>query len=815
MSNNQNIKITENNNEENVNYKTNRNINSEKYEQKDNQINEKTDNESKKIFKPFYIGLIVLASIIVILVIVVVIIVLTDKKNKKEEEEPKEDKNETEGSSLYSVTLNENNYIKTTMIDNFIIPPNKKVKVVGTDYPYKNITFIVGSANNSFSINENGEIEGLTKEDLPLFISFNESIINGSYLFKDVKCFKTANLSKMDGTKMIDNSNMFDNSEFEEIYFGTDEESNSINNNIRRRYLEETTEFFDDSNEYFEEEINENERRKGYFNTNNIRRSSNLFRNCGNLKKIQLPPSFNVGKSARGMFKGCKKLEDINTRLITTTEIEEMESMFEECLSLKNISFSNDFLTGEIKTLIDVFKNTDLFELDISYLRFYNLENITNILDGASIKGTLKIGKYYSNDNIRDNLLKEIAKVTDSTTEVFTPSGTTLNTLFQNIYYEEKHEQISITVINIDYNINYREDENYKLYSDKLHFGLGWAFTSKNVFDLDSSVVTFDNKLDYHDYVYYSKLQAYSGIIKLNGDDLTGEGEGDDEEITISLDLLPSKVEIFTVQINSYKRNSLKDVKSAYIRISTQMEIIGTYSITQAGNNIGLLIGCFYKTVSNNLTSWYFKPVNKVIPGNVVTSSIDSIQEILHSIFINNDKRLISALGLVRRLKIIANGLSVYSQKEKLNSLYWNGTHWFADCSNLIKSIINGRDVYNPKNGTYQNKFPVAPDVNANILITKCNNISTNFNELKSGQPRLLHLKDNQGNGHVGIYLGETFNNGYGNVNTIEATTSWGKKAVIYSWVGYDGTRRLYQNGPLSENKYNWTSHGSLDQWVF
>ena len=188
-----------------------------------------------------------------------------------------------------------------------------------------------------------------------------------------------------------------------------------------------------------------------------------------------------------------------------------------------------------------------------------------------------------------------------------------------------------------------------------------------------------------------------------------------------------------------------------------------------------------------------------------------SIQKILHLIFKN---RLISAVELVKRLMVVANGSSIYSQKEKLNSLYWNGTHWFADCSNLIKSIINGRDVYNPEINSYQRTFPIVEDVNANTLILKCNDISNDFNNLEYGVPRLLHLKDKNGNGHVGVYLGKTLTLSKGEVNVIESTTSWNANAVIYSWVDYDGTRRLYRGGNLSENKYNWTSHASLDKWV-
>ena len=311
-------------------------------------------------------------------------------------------------------------------------------------------------------------------------------------------------------------------------------------------------------------------------------------------------------------------------------------------------------------------------------------------------------------------------------------------------------------------------------------------------------------------------MVAYNGVINLNGDDVTGEGEGDDEEINVTLNELPPDVKLFTVQLNSYTRNSLEFVRSAYIRLSTESEVIGTYDIAKAGDNIGLLIGCFSKSDDNE---WYFRPLNKFIPGHVVTESISSIRAILAPIF-GVDKLMITAEELVNSLMVVANGLSVYSQEQKFNSLYWNGTHWFADCSNLIKSIINGRDVYNPEIGSYQKTFPIVEDVNANGLILKCNNTSNDFSTLQYGVPRLLHLKQNNGNGHVGIYLGSTnyiYNQNENNtviVNVIESTTSWGANGVIYSWVDSDGTRRLYEGGPLSENKYNWTSHGGLENWI-
>ena len=264
----------------------------------------------------------------------------------------------------------------------------------------------------------------------------------------------------------------------------------------------------------------------------------------------------------------------------------------------------------------------------------YNLQTFQNVFSNASINGTLKVGRHYSNNNTRDNFFKEIATVTTSNTLVYVPRGILLYPIFQNIYYSIKNVNITVTEIDIDYNINYKEDENYIIYSNYLHIGLGWAYDPSNTYDLDSSVVAFDSNIDYLNKVNFMQLEAYNGVISLNGDDLTGQesGTGDDEQIRIRLNELPDDVKILTIQINSFRGNILKDVKSAYIRLSTETEVIGTYSITQAGDNIGLLIGCFTKTASN---SWQFKPLNKVIPGLTVTDSIESIEEILHSIFGN------------------------------------------------------------------------------------------------------------------------------------------------------------------------------------
>ena len=546
--------------------------------------------ENKKKVKPIYFYS-VLIGLIIVSFIVGIVILLTKENDCPDNPEP-------------SFELNSSNYIK---IDGFFIYSGNNIRVIGANFLHKQDIFVVGN-NKNFTIDNEGKIKNVGQDNFPLYFYFNENITNISNLFRDVKCFKTVDLSRMDSSKIIDVSSMFENSGFEEIYFGKKDTTKKFNK------MEEETQ-------------------NKYFDTSKILNAASLFKDCAKLKKIQLSPDFNVGKNAKEMFKGCIELEDVNIDFIISTEIEDMESMFENCKSLKDISFSNDFLTGEIKNLINCFKNTGLTTLDIGYFRLYNLESFNNIFDGSSIKGTLVIGKYYSDDDLRDELFKEIAKVTDPTTHVYTPNGTFIDQIFKDIYNIERNLDISVTPIYIDYKINYREDADYKLYSKKLHFALGWDFNKDNVYDLDSSIVTFNYNIEPLAYVYFNHLSEYDGAINLNNDDVTGEGDGDDEEIRVELDLLPYEVQIFTVQINSYKRNSLKDVKSAYIRISADGDVLGTYSINDAGDNIGLLIGCFYRIPTKSINDWYFKPLREVIPGHFVKESVNAIQEKLRPFF--------------------------------------------------------------------------------------------------------------------------------------------------------------------------------------
>lgn len=111
----------------------------------------------------------------------------------------------------------------------------------------------------------------------------------------------------------------------------------------------------------------------------------------------------------------------------------------------------------------------------------------------------------------------------------------------------------------------------------KIVVGLGWdvnAFDSGAAFDLDAAafMVNGGGKCPTEkEFIFYGNLEHPSGAVKHMGDNLTGEGDGDDEQIVVELAQIPANVEriAFTVTIyDAESRNqNFGQVSNAYIHI--------------------------------------------------------------------------------------------------------------------------------------------------------------------------------------------------------------------------------------------------------
>ncbi|MFE6759360.1 TerD family protein [Streptomyces sp. NPDC057684] len=127
----------------------------------------------------------------------------------------------------------------------------------------------------------------------------------------------------------------------------------------------------------------------------------------------------------------------------------------------------------------------------------------------------------------------------------------------------------------------------------QVKMGLGWepAFRGKDI-DLDASVIAFGPQRNHVDSCYFGKLSIVNGAIKHSGDNLTGEGGGDDEVIVVDLGRLPQDVTGLVFTVNSFSGQKFTEVAKAYCRLidaATGEELV-RFDLTNAEAQTGVMM---------------------------------------------------------------------------------------------------------------------------------------------------------------------------------------------------------------------------------
>ncbi|GLY08289.1 TerD family protein [Actinoplanes sp. NBRC 101535] len=149
--------------------------------------------------------------------------------------------------------------------------------------------------------------------------------------------------------------------------------------------------------------------------------------------------------------------------------------------------------------------------------------------------------------------------------------------------------------------------------------GLGWDVrrTTGEPYDLDSSLIalgTDSMSVGADWFVFYNNPASPHGLIKHHGDNLTGAGQGDDEQILVNLDQLPAHIHELVVAVTIHEARARGGqnfglVENAYIRILD--EATGTelarYDLTEdTGQGVNSLVfGKLYRRG----TSWSFRAI--------------------------------------------------------------------------------------------------------------------------------------------------------------------------------------------------------------
>jgi tellurium resistance protein TerZ len=130
----------------------------------------------------------------------------------------------------------------------------------------------------------------------------------------------------------------------------------------------------------------------------------------------------------------------------------------------------------------------------------------------------------------------------------------------------------------------------------KVRMGLGWdAAPVRGLFgrkraqtiDLDASALLFDSAGDLVDQVWFQQLTSKDGSVQHTGDNLTGEGEGDDESIRVDLSKVPAKIATLVFTVNSFTGQDFSQIENAFCRLVDEANDseIARYELTGSGSH--------------------------------------------------------------------------------------------------------------------------------------------------------------------------------------------------------------------------------------
>ena len=160
----------------------------------------------------------------------------------------------------------------------------------------------------------------------------------------------------------------------------------------------------------------------------------------------------------------------------------------------------------------------------------------------------------------------------------------------------------------------------------KIVLGLGWdinQYDTGGSFDLDSSAFLLGDNgkiTNENDFIFYGNLTHKSGALKHMGDNLTGEGEGDDEQIKVDLSAVPENISkiVFTATIYEAeeRRQNFGQISNAFIRVydeTTGNEIL-RYDL---GEDFSIETAVVFGELYKNNKEWKFNAIGSGFQGGL------------------------------------------------------------------------------------------------------------------------------------------------------------------------------------------------------
>jgi stress response protein SCP2 len=157
----------------------------------------------------------------------------------------------------------------------------------------------------------------------------------------------------------------------------------------------------------------------------------------------------------------------------------------------------------------------------------------------------------------------------------------------------------------------------------QVRMGLGWepAYRGKDI-DLDASVIAYGPQRNHIDSCYFGKLTILNDAIRHSGDNLTGEGGGDDEVITVDLGRLPQEVTGLVFTVNSFSGQEVTEVAKAYCRLVDAFsgEELVRFDLTGAKPQTGVMMAKLVRQFSGE---WDMTAMGEFVKARTVRNMVE------------------------------------------------------------------------------------------------------------------------------------------------------------------------------------------------
>lgn len=168
----------------------------------------------------------------------------------------------------------------------------------------------------------------------------------------------------------------------------------------------------------------------------------------------------------------------------------------------------------------------------------------------------------------------------------------------------------------------------------RVRLGLGWdsaAPVKRGLFgglkkaaevDLDASAIFFDASGKALDTVFFNQLQSKDGSTRHTGDNLTGEGDGDDEVILVDLTAVSPAVAQIVFVITSYSKQTFDTVENAFCRVVDDSTAgspeVARFQLTDSGTHTAMVMA----KVSREGAGWQFTAIGNRANGRTAMDLI-------------------------------------------------------------------------------------------------------------------------------------------------------------------------------------------------